>query len=57
MAEIRGEGWPKMEGYSTHTNGPGRKDDREYPQTAGFDSEVHGKWVVVVAYLSNIGKD
>ena len=36
MAEIRGREWPKMEGCSAHTNGPGRIDDREYPQTANF---------------------
>ena len=36
MAEIRGEGWPKIPGYSAHTNCPGRIDDREYPQTASF---------------------
>ena len=34
MAEIRGKELPKMGGYSAHTNGPGRIDDRDYPQTA-----------------------
>jgi hypothetical protein len=38
MAEIGGEGWPKMEGYSAHTNGPGSIDDKEYPQSASFMS-------------------
>ena len=36
LAEIGREGWSNMAGYSTHTNGPGRIDDREYPQTASF---------------------
>ena len=36
MAEIGGEGWPKMAGYSAHTNGPGSIDDKEYPQPASF---------------------
>jgi len=36
MAEIEGEGWPKMAGYSAHTNGPGSIDDKEYPHPASF---------------------
>jgi len=36
MAEIGGEEWPKMAGYSAHTNGPGSIDDKEYPQPASF---------------------
>jgi len=36
MAEIEGEGWPEMAGYSAHTNGPGSIDDKEYPHPASF---------------------
>ena len=36
MAEFREEGWPVMEGYSAHTNGPGSIDDRRSPQNATF---------------------
>ena len=36
MAEIEGEGWPKMAGYSAHTNGPESIDDKEYPQPVSF---------------------
>ena len=40
MAEIEEEGWPKMAGYSAHTNGPGSIDDKEYPQSASFMSNL-----------------